>query len=83
MKPLPVDLGILNEAVAAQQQLLVEHLRALVEIESPSDNPAAVNRANDLVAEIAAGIGGRVKRHRQEEFGDIIELRFGSARSKE
>ena len=58
-------------------------LRMLVEIESPSDNPAAVNRANEFAAELAVGIGGRVKRHRQTAFGDVLELRFGPMRPKQ
>jgi glutamate carboxypeptidase len=57
-------------------------LRKLVEVESPSDNKAAVDRANDLVASFAPALGGTVKRHKQRAFGDILELRFGPTRSK-
>jgi glutamate carboxypeptidase len=73
----------LHDAVAAQQPWLLQHLRALVEIESPSDDPAAVNRANDFVADLAGDLaGGRARRHRQTTFGDLLELRFGPLRSK-
>jgi glutamate carboxypeptidase len=73
----------LHDAVAAQQPWLLQHLRALVEIESPSDDPAAVNRANDFVADLAGDLaGGRARRHRQTSFGDLLELRFGPLRSK-
>ena len=34
-----------------------------------------------LVAGFAQSIGGRVKLHRQKHFGDVLELRFGPARS--
>jgi glutamate carboxypeptidase len=61
---------------------LIEGLRELVEIESPSDNKAAVDRANDLVAEWAPALGGTVKRHKQRVYGDVLELRFGPTRSK-
>src|SRR5580692_11274720 len=61
---------------------LIEGLRELVEVESPSDNKAAVDRANDLVAEWAPALGGTVKRHKQRVYGDVLELRFGPARSK-
>src|SRR5580698_6916651 len=61
---------------------LIEGLRELVEIESPSDNKAAVDRANDLVAEWAPALGGTVKRHKQRVYGDVLELRFGPPRSK-
>ncbi len=52
----------------------------MVEIESPSDDKAAVDRCVDAVEKTAAGIGGRAKRHRQREFGDVLELRFGPKR---
>lgn len=61
---------------------MLENLRALVELESPSDVPGAVNRAGDLVAELATGIGGRSKRHRRSGFGDVLELHFGPERPK-
>ena len=61
---------------------LIEGLRELVEVESPSDNKAAVDRANDLVAEWTPALGGTVKRHKQRVYGDVLELRFGPARSK-
>lgn len=77
-----MELTTLRREIQAQEPWLRERLRGLVEIESPSDDPAAVNRANRYVANVAAGIGGRVKCHRQKEFGDILELRFGPARSK-
>ena len=72
----------INTATHANLPAMITQLRALVEIESPSDDPAAVNRANDFVASLAMGFGGRVKRHRQAEFGDVLELRFGPLRSK-
>jgi glutamate carboxypeptidase len=56
---------------------LIEQIRHLVEIESPSDDKAAVDRCADAVAETTTGIGGRVVRHRQRGFGDVLELRFG------
>lgn len=83
MKSQSVGLPDLAKSIAAKQPWLIEQLRALVEVESPSDEPAAVNRVNDLVAELAIQIGGRVKRHGQTKFGDVMELRFGPKRSKQ
>jgi glutamate carboxypeptidase len=60
----------------------LQHLRQLVQLESPSEDPAAVNAAQQLVADWAAPLGARVKRHRQKNFGDIYELRFGAGSSK-
>lgn len=56
-------------------------LRDLVRQESPSEDRAAVNAAVNLVESLSRDLGGRVRRHRQRAFGDILELRFGSARS--
>jgi glutamate carboxypeptidase len=53
----------------------------LVEVESPSDDRAAVNRANDLVAGWVEKLGGAVTRHPGGLFGDVMELRFGSTKS--
>ena len=57
-----------------------QRLRELVECESPTDDPAGVNRASAMVADWAAKIGGRARWHRQRGFGDVLELRFGSRR---
>ena len=72
---------ILRAAQSGEANLL-QLLRQLVEIESPSDDKAAVDNANDLVAGWVEALGGSIKRHRQRAFGDVLELRFGPARSK-
>ena len=51
-------------------------------MESPSEDKAAVDTGGELVAGWAEAMGGKVRRHRQKEFGDVLELRFGPARSK-
>ena len=56
-------------------------LRELVEQESPSEDRHAVNAAMNLVERTAREEGARPKRHKQREFGDILELRFGPSRS--
>jgi glutamate carboxypeptidase len=63
-------------AAEASEPTLLHHLRQLVEVESPSHDKAAVDRANDLVASWAAPLGATIKRHRQRAFGDVLELRF-------
>jgi glutamate carboxypeptidase len=55
-------------------------LRELVEVESPSEDKGGVDRAGDLVVGWATELGGRVKRHRQKAFGDVLEIRFGATR---
>lgn len=60
----------------------MQWMRALVEIESPSDDKGAVNRCVDVAAEIAASVGGKVRRHRQRVYGDLLELRWGTGAGK-
>ncbi len=64
-----------------RQEWMRTTLRDLVQQESPSENRAAINAAVDLVEAIGHDLGGRVRRHKQRAFGDILELRFGPARS--
>ena len=58
-----------------------ETLRTLVQQESPSEDPKAVNAAMGLAERLAREQGARIKRHPGAEFGDILELRFGPSRS--
>lgn len=59
---------------------ILKKLQELVEIESPSDDKAAVDRCIDAVAAMAEPLGSRIRRHRQRSFGDVLELRFGPAK---
>ena len=52
-------------------------LYELVQQESPSEDPPAVNAAMGLAELWAREQGARAKRHKQREFGDVLELRFG------
>jgi glutamate carboxypeptidase len=56
-------------------------LRQLVQQESPSEDRQAVNAAMALAERWAHEQGARTKRHRQSQFGDVLELRFGPTRS--
>jgi glutamate carboxypeptidase len=57
---------------------LLELAKRLVLVESPSDGKAAVDACMDLAADHAKALSGRVKRHWQKAWGDVLELRFGS-----
>lgn len=61
----------------SHERQLLELLQSLVEVESPSDDKAAVDRCMDVAATYSERLGGRVKRHRQRDFGDLLEVRFG------
>ena len=67
--------------VAKGEERLKGRLRELVEVESPSEDKAAVDRAGELVVRWAEELGAKVKRHRQKAFGDVLEVRCGPARS--
>lgn len=72
----------LVQAVAKSEGRLKERLRELVEVESPSEDKGAVDRAGVLVEGWVEAMGGRVKRHRQRGFGDVLEIKFGPVRSR-
>ncbi len=60
-----------------KQSALLDLTQRLVRVESPSDDKAALDACVALAAAHAKALGGRVKLHRQREFGDALEARFG------
>ena len=71
--------ALLAGARRAQTEI-IRFTRALVEAESPTDTPHAVNACVDLAATRARTLGARVKLHRPQKgmnFGNAIEARFG------
>jgi glutamate carboxypeptidase len=74
-----MDTQRIADVVAAKAGWLEETLRELVAIESPTEEPGAVNAAMEFVAEIARGMKGRVRVHKQRGFGDVYDVRFGRA----
>jgi glutamate carboxypeptidase len=73
-----MQLTRMVEAARAAELRLRARLRELVEIESPSDDRAAVNRAANLVVGWARELGADVRRHDGGSFGDVVELRLGT-----
>lgn len=69
--------ALLPRAVEAEPALL-ERLRKLVEIESPSHDFAAVHRCLEAAAELGSRLGATVRRHRSKISADVLELRFAS-----
>jgi glutamate carboxypeptidase len=63
-----------------KEAALLELTRTLVLAESPTDDKAAVDGCMAIVAERAKALGGRVKLHRQRQYGDLLEVRFGPKR---
>ncbi len=65
-----------------QQPRIVETIRQLVEIESPSDVKQAVDRLGAVLASNFAELGGRVRLHPAEKFGNHLQIDFASNRSR-
>jgi len=62
---------------------LIQAIRELVEIESPSDHKAACDRVSAFLAEKFSLIGGRPHLHHASEFGDNLQIDFaGSTNQK-
>jgi glutamate carboxypeptidase len=55
---------------------IVSTIRELVEIESPSDNKAAVDRIAEAVAEKFSRLGGKVQIHRAKDYGNHLQIDY-------
>lgn len=66
------------EYCLANHDWLLEFIEAIVAIESPSDDPAAVNRCGAELAARLETIGGSVTRVPSSSAGDHLRVGFGS-----
>jgi glutamate carboxypeptidase len=64
----------------SKQGEIVETIRQLVEIESPSDNKPAVDRLGGLLAGRFEKLGGHVMFRRVPNFGDHLQVDFAGKR---
>lgn len=76
--PSVIEPGKLLEDAEKRQESMLKQLEAVVSIESPSEDKAAVDHAGRVVADWFGGLGGKIRWHRQKEFGDLLEVRFGA-----
>lgn len=60
---------------------IVQTIRQLVEIESPTENKQAVDRLGALLAGRFEGLGGHAKFHRVSNFGDHLQVDFAGVSS--
>jgi len=83
--PTAVDSSVPMRALLAgarrKEHALLDLIQELVRAESPSDDKTAVDGCVALAAAHAKARDGRVKIHRQKDFGNLLEARFGT-RSK-
>jgi glutamate carboxypeptidase len=61
----------------SQQDWLIDFIEALVAIESPSDDPAAVNRCGAELASRLDGLGAAITRVSPSTAGDHLRASFG------
>jgi glutamate carboxypeptidase len=78
--PLPISARALLAGARRKQPELLHFTEALVRAESPSDDKVAVDACMALAAARAKALGGRVKLHRQRQYGNLLEARFGPRR---
>jgi glutamate carboxypeptidase len=77
-----MDLQAILRSVETKRHWMRNNLRDLVCQESPSNDRLAVNFANAMVERFVGDLEGRSKHHKQKSFGDILEIRFGSPRTR-
>ncbi len=63
------------EYIQSQQDSMVDLIRTLVEIESPTHHKAGVDSVADAIVKAAEGIA-KVTRYPQQEYGDHLRLEF-------
>lgn len=82
VKPAKTSTGLSAEAqrrlayFTERRDEIVSAIREFVEIESPSDNKAAVDRMSESVAGKFAALGGEVRIHRATDFGNHLQADF-------
>jgi len=72
-----IPMRALLAGARRKQKQILEITQELVFAESPSDDKTAVDACVAIAAARARALGGRVKIHKQKEFGDVVEIRFG------
>lgn len=62
-----------------EESWLVDTIEALVRLESPSSDKAAVDRCGDAIVSRLVAVGGLIERLRQDERGDHLRVAFPGA----
>jgi glutamate carboxypeptidase len=78
-----IPMRALLAGARRKQPSLLALTRQLVSSESPSDSKSAVDSCLALAAARVRALGGRVKIHRNPNFGNALEARFGPRSSRE
>jgi glutamate carboxypeptidase len=72
-----LDVSSVLKEVRRHEVNLIDRLRELVEIESPSADKMGVDQVQTVFAEWAEAAGAKIRRHAHRSFGDSLEIRFG------
>ena len=65
-----------------RRNIIVSTIRQLVEIESPSDNKAAIDALAQTVADKFSQLGGEVRIHRTSDFGNHLQANFSGSSAR-
>jgi len=85
LSPSPVEqrrLAYLKAKVNDRRDDIVATIRELVEIESPSDNKAAADRMAEFIAGKFSRLGGEIRFHHAQHFGNHLQANFGGKSAK-
>jgi glutamate carboxypeptidase len=74
--PVSIEPGIRLQYFESQREQIIQTIRQLVEVESPTDNKDAVNRLGSLLAGRFEGLGGHAKFHQAQNFGNHLQVDF-------
>src|SRR6185437_12456891 len=72
-----IPMRALLAGARRKESALLDLARKLVFAESPSDTKEAVDACAAIAADEIRTRSGRVRIHRQRNYGDILEARFG------
>jgi len=70
------ELGTRLRYFEDRREQIIQTIRQLVEVESPSDDKEAVNRLGSLLAGRFEGLGGHAKFHHAQNFGNHLQVDF-------
>ena len=65
-----MNIKAVLQAVETRREWMRNNIHELVVQESPSEDRTAVNAAMAIAELLARGLGGRIKRNKQKEFGE-------------
>jgi glutamate carboxypeptidase len=76
----PSHLSSYIQYFEERREALVETIREMAEMESPSDDKAAVDRLGEWLGARFKKLGGEVRFHAQSRFGNHLQVDFAGAR---